>query len=397
MSVEVRPLGVKCNLRCSYCYQNPQRDAHNVARNYDLDAMKRSIETAGGPFTLFGGEALMVPDGDLEALWAWGLERYGGNGIQTNGALITERHIALFQKYKVHVGISIDGPGALNDVRWAGTLEATRQATRKTEAAIERLCQAGSPPSLIATLHRANATAEQLPAMHEWIRTLARQGITSMRLHVLEVDDPAVRARYALTDAENVAALLSFAALEPQLAPLQFDLFADIKNLLVGHDGPATCVWRGCDPYTTRAVQGVEGFGQQSNCGRTNKEGIDFVKSDIPGFERYIALYHTPQEHGGCQSCRFFLMCKGQCPGTAIAGDWRNRSEHCGVWKELFAYFEARMCDKGYAPLSLRPERAAVETALLAGWLRGRNRAVEELLPHGVARADAVPAWVYGA
>ncbi len=27
MSVELRPLGVQCNIQCQYCYQNPQRDA----------------------------------------------------------------------------------------------------------------------------------------------------------------------------------------------------------------------------------------------------------------------------------------------------------------------------------------------------------------------------------
>ena len=35
----------------------------------------------------------------LEDLWAFGLERFGGNGIQTNATLITDRHIALFRKY----------------------------------------------------------------------------------------------------------------------------------------------------------------------------------------------------------------------------------------------------------------------------------------------------------
>ena len=34
----------------------------------------------------------------------------------------------------------MDGPGELNDGRWAGTLGRTRDATAKTEAAIERLC-----------------------------------------------------------------------------------------------------------------------------------------------------------------------------------------------------------------------------------------------------------------
>ena len=61
MSVELRPLGVACNIQCQYCYQNPERDAGNVARSYDLDAMKAAVEREGGPFTLFGGEALLAP------------------------------------------------------------------------------------------------------------------------------------------------------------------------------------------------------------------------------------------------------------------------------------------------------------------------------------------------
>jgi hypothetical protein len=28
---ELRPLGVACNIQCQYCYQNPQRDAGNLA------------------------------------------------------------------------------------------------------------------------------------------------------------------------------------------------------------------------------------------------------------------------------------------------------------------------------------------------------------------------------
>lgn len=181
-------MGVACNIQCQYCYQNPERDAGNVARSYDLDAMKAAVEREGGPFTLFGGEALLVPERDLEALWAWGFERYGSNSVQTNGVLINEAHLRMFRQYNVHVGISVDGPGKLNDARWNGTVEHTREATAKTEAAIERLCLVGMPPSLIITLHRGNATAEKLTAMHDWLRRLEAMGITSARLHVLEVD-----------------------------------------------------------------------------------------------------------------------------------------------------------------------------------------------------------------
>ena len=380
MSVELRPLGVKCNIQCVYCYQNPQRDAGNVQHSYDLERMKSAVEAEGGGFTLFGGEGLMVPERDLEALWAWGLEKYGGNNIQTNATLITDSHIRLFKRYKVQVGISVDGPGELNDARWVGSLARTREATGRTHAAIERLCQEGIPPSLIVTLHRGNATADKLPVLHEWFRRLERMGVRHARIHILEMDSGEVRQRYGLTSEENLEAFLGFARLEKELRTLRLDVFEDMRRLLRGQDNSTTCVWNACDPYTTRAVRGVEGNGQRSNCGRTNKEGIDFTKATTEGFERYLALYHTPQEHGGCQGCRFFLMCKGQCPGTAIDGDWRNRTEHCGVWMGLYERLEKEMVEGGQAPLSLDPIRQELEGAFLANWARGVNRTIEQTL-----------------
>ena len=221
----------------------------------------------------------------------------------------------------------------------------------------------GLTPSLIVTLHRNNATADKLPRMRDWFRYLDTLGITSARLHDLEIESPAVGAKYGLTVDEQVAAFLDFAALESELRRLRFDVFSDIRKMLLGQDQSTTCVWNACDPYTTRAVQGIEGHGQRSNCGRTNKDGIDFVKADREGFERYLALYHAPQEAGGCQDCRFFLMCKGQCPGGAIDGDWRNRSSKCELWMALFERFEAR-AHRG------RTGRHLVEPAPCGRWKR---------------------------
>ena len=381
MTVELRPLGVNCNIQCQYCYQNPQRDAGNLAKRYDLDVMMRAVEEEGGPFALFGGEPLMLPLADLEALWKWGLERYGHNSVQTNGILITDEHILLFHRYKVQVGLSLDGPSDLNDARWAGALERTRAATARVEAVIEQLCREGIPPTLIVTLHRGNATAEKLPVMHEWLESLERMGVRSARIHLLEVDHSEARRTYALSPQENGEAIRSFAALESELTTLKLDLFDDIRRMLRGHDDGVTCVWGACDPYTTSAVRGVEGNGQRSNCGRTNKEGIDFSKASAEGFERYLALYHTPQEHGGCQGCRFFLFCKGQCPGTALDNDWRNRSEHCSVWMESYERIEQELLAAGEEPLSLSPLRAPLEEFFLSAWEAGHNTT----LAHGLS------------
>ncbi len=380
MTVEIRPLGVACNIRCHYCYQNPQRDAGNIASGYDLALIKTAVSQENAPFTLFGGEALLAPIDDLEALWAWGFQKYGRNGIQTNGVLINDEHIRLFKQHNVHVGLSIDGPGELNDARWAGSLERTRAATAKTEAAIERLCHAGLPPSLIITLHRGNAVVDKLPVLNDWLHQLDKLGVSSARIHILEIENDAVRRDYGLLPDENIYAFQNFISLEAELNGLTFDIFTDMRRLLLGEDERVTCVWNACDPYTTRAVRGIEGDGQRSNCGRTNKEGINFAKADREGFERYLALYATPQQYHGCAGCRFFLMCKGQCPGTAVHHDWRNRSEHCPVWFALFAQLEDTLLSAGHAPISQHPQRRQLEAIFIAAWQANRYINIKEAL-----------------
>ena len=120
MPVELRPLGVVCNIGCHYCYQNPQRDAANHTRKYQLSAMKAAIEAERTCFTLFGGEPLLVPPTTWRTCGPGDWQKHGKNGVQTNGVLINDNHIRMFKQYKVHVGVSIDGPDELNDVSLGG-------------------------------------------------------------------------------------------------------------------------------------------------------------------------------------------------------------------------------------------------------------------------------------
>ena len=86
-----------------------------------------------------------------------------------------------------------------------------------------------------------------------------------------------------------------------------------------------------------------------------------------------MALYHAPQSVGGCNGCRFFLMCKGQCPGGAIGGDWRNRSSKCDLWMALFERCEAALTSEGLTPLSISSRRPALEQFALRQWAVGQS------------------------
>jgi len=391
VSVEINVVGVKCGLSCAYCYQGKLRRAtKNQAPALDHDAIQAAVLAAKpGPagFSVFGGEALLAPVEDLERIWAFGLKHYGTNGIQTSGAPITEEHLALFKRYKVHVGFSIDGPGELNDARVAGSRAATRKATDHSIAMMERCLAEGIACSLIVTLHRLNASLDRLPRLLDWFRGLDAAGLSSARLHLLERDGPGGE-RLALTDVENTSALIAAQKLEDTLPWLRFDVFADIAKKLRDPEAAATCVWNGCDPWTTPAVHGIEADGSRSLCQRVHKDGQKWSPAETRSNIRQQVLWSTSQELGGCRGCRFFLQCGGHCPGTAIDGDWRKRTVDCRTWFALLERTEQEMVSRGEAPASLAPDLAArIERSLAISTGNSHGDAHGDS-PHGDQHGD---------
>jgi len=381
MTIELEPVGVVCNLSCPYCYEHPMRDAGNFRqKTYSLEKMLDGLEREGDKFTLFGGEPLLTDPDDLEVIFKWGYDKYKTNGIQTNGVLITDRHIEMFKKYNVHVGISVDGPGEMNDTRWAGSLKKTRDATKKSFDNIKKCLDNGISVGIIITIHKKNGLPKYRKRFKKWIKEIKSWGIRGARLHPLEIDHSAIGDTLALSPEQNVEFLLDMWKFEiEELGNFKFDIFRDVKLMQTGDDSGATCTFLSCDPYTTHAVQGIDSQGNQANCGRSNKEGINWIKAQYDGYERQMALYNTPEEHGGCQGCRFFVMCKGHCPGTGMDMDWRNKTDSCFTWKVSFGIFEKMMVESGKTPLSLHPDLKKIEELLLYGYSKGVELRLNEI------------------
>lgn len=413
MTLEVKPVGVTCNLRCTYCYEEPMRDVEPIHK-YNKAAVFAQLETATGAWSLFGGEALLLPLNDLEELLALGFNKWGRTGIQTNGTLITDRHIELFDKYRCSVGISMDGPGELNDSRWNHTLEATRKSTQRSEDAVYKLLELSRipgkehlMPSLIVTLQKTNADVDRWPRMKEWVRMLDEMGLRFINFHLMEMDSDAHELYLPHERLKEV--MLDLWEFSTTLKNVRFSNFKEITDLLRGNDSDVMCVWHACDPWNTAAVQGVENDGSPSKCGRANKDGIDWLPSEgggaatvhqIGGFrgttlhDRQLSLYVTPQEDGGCKDCAFWLMCQGQCPGTGDTtegkplGDWRLRSSHCQTFKDMFEEGEKRLLAAGEVPLSRSPNRKAIEEIMYAGWAKGESPSMGGAIKDFLARRE---------
>lgn len=388
MSIEVRPVGVTCNLQCTYCYEESMREVQRSHR-YNREAVLAAIDKLAPNeyFSLFGGEALILPLKDLDELLQIAHTRFGHSGVQTNASLITEKHIELFIKYNTHVGISMDGPDELNDSRWAGTLEATRKQTQRTMWALKELCARAvtTPhllPSLIVTLHAGNCRADRFPRFLEWLHELDTMGVRHVNMHLMEMDH---KAHELYLPSEEIAdRLIEIWNILPSFKQLHISKFDEILKLQRGNGDSVVCHWKPCDPWNTSAVNGIENDGSPSHCSRTNKDGQNWLPAEgcgtkngastfigHPGarhFERQLALYVTPQEYGGCQGCEYWLMCYGQCPGEGANHDWRMRSTYCGTFKRLFAEGARRLRAAGEVPFSEHPKRTEIEAQMYAAW-----------------------------
>lgn len=427
----VQPVGMSCNLRCDYCYEQSHRDK-TPSVLYDRDAVMSRIDTAHGPWHLFGGEPLLVHITHLEELLKAGYEKWGYTAIQTNGTLITPAHVELFEKYKTQIGISLDGPDELNDSRWAGTVEATRRATEKTFHAIDMLLELSKRktdfnygPTLIVTLHGGNCSVERWPRMKEWIRELDRKGVTFINFHFMERDNK--YEKWFLPDERLIDVMRELASMRSELTQLKFLNFDEIIKLLRGNNHEVHCVWTGCDPYCTGGEQDLMNDGSPANCYMGIKDGVSWLPAEGDGklekwpigefvayrhHPRQLSLYVTPPEHGGCKGCRFWMMCQGYCPGSGeqfdpqFDGDWRLKTTQCNILKAQFEEMEQRLVAVGDIPVSLYTDREQIEQEMYREWTVGNNITMyqaiqrvrnpqvtsvstcESSVPHGDAHGD---------
>lgn len=401
MSIEILPVGVTCNLRCEYCYEEAGRKRTPTAKYHRKEVLEAAKQSKGF-WQLFGGEPLLLNLKDLEELLKLGHSQWGFTGLQTNGSLITPKHIDLFRKYNTQVGISLDGPDDLNDSRWAGTLEATRKATEKTHRGIDLVCELqrhadatggyhSHGPTLIVTLHSGNCAEAVFPRFKQWIRDLDAKGVRFINFHWLEMDYKA--HKWYLDDKRLMECMKELHQLSTELKQMTFLNFNEAKELLRGDTSHAMCVYAACDGWSTAAVQGIANDGSPGNCTRAIKDGIDWLPGEGFGYAapwqigdpfpstrahvRQLSLYNTPQEHGGCQGCPYFVVCTGYCPGTGLEfeegreGDWRLRSTHCDVLKEQFADMERKLRGVGEIPITQQPYLKKIEQAMIAVWSRG--------------------------
>ena len=121
----------RCNLKCDYCYfffggdetwkLHPPMVPQQVIEDLGAFAARAAHDYGLEVITLIfhGGEPLLMKRPRFAEMCET-LRRYENGfhfdfGLQTNGVLVDDEWISLFERHKVSVGVSLDGTRGIND------------------------------------------------------------------------------------------------------------------------------------------------------------------------------------------------------------------------------------------------------------------------------------------
>lgn len=183
-------LTTRCNLRCGYCYM---RGGEAAGEDMTADTLERVFKRFGTDdleeVQLAGGEPSLVPERVEHAARlarSVGVERIG---LQTNGVELDEPLLKIIRRYRIGIGISLDGPPRIHD--------ALRGEAERTLQTLDRLECLRIPVGITAVVSRHNVAT--LP---EFALLLGRyRCVRSLGLDVLRVAGRAKAGDLPTTDA----------------------------------------------------------------------------------------------------------------------------------------------------------------------------------------------------
>lgn len=185
----LKPVGDRCNLACTYCYETLRQAHLDTARVMPTSEMKRTIAkvlaapSAISEIYLHGGEPLLAGKRFFREFVTAVRAAPGGRdvklGVQTNGVLIDDEWANMFVQESVKVGISLDGDPIINDMHRIG-LDG-RSTYRQAQRGIEILQKFGIAFGVISVF--TNDVACMPGAAGQILRHMSALGICEFDLH----------------------------------------------------------------------------------------------------------------------------------------------------------------------------------------------------------------------
>lgn len=360
LGVMFKTVSESCNLACDYCYYSRTKGDPSHARAIDLPLLEQ-----------FMGDYMVHAHGNASLAWQGGEPLLAGlpffervvaleaqyapnntvisNAIQTNGILINDRWAEFFHTYHFLVGVSLDGPEAIHDVRRMD--RHGRGSFRRVMRGIEYLRSHGVEFNILTVIHSGNV--HQAAALFEFYQAHGLNWVQFIPAMTFEAQNPGQPGRYEIS-AEDYGKFLCetfdhwYNGGHPTLSVRFFD---NVLSRYVGLE-PEQCTLAELCPPTLVIEQNGDVYpcdfylGAPWRLGNIRDDSLETLLQSV-AYRKFLRL--KPSLASSCRTCRWRPVCQGGCP--------RNRGTDpsqiggidyfCESYQEFFAYANSRLSQLG--------------------------------------------------
>ncbi len=364
----------RCNLKCDYCYfffggdetwkQHPPVVPPQVIDDLGAFAARAARDQGLPAITLIchGGEPLLMSRTKFAEMCET-LRGYENGfrfdlGLQTNGVLVDGEWIDLFERYRVSVGVSLDGTRAVNDLHRLDMQG--RSSYDRTVAGLRRLQEAAAQgkmaaPGLLSVINPASDGGEAYRHFAHDLGVMRMSFLTPDYTWDSGVSESVIRGveRFLL------AALRAWLAdRNPQIS---VRIFSELLSAMIDpHAMDFVQAYR--DDYRNIISVSSNGdLGPEDTLRvldpRFRSMGLNVAKNDLRELiesdawsEQADAATVRPE---GCKDCGWWKICKAGRPINRYSKSlgFANHSLYCAGLKEMYAEIGAFLVRNG-TPLS---------------------------------------------
>lgn len=371
----------RCNLKCDYCYfffagddswkRHPAVVGRDVIEQLGRFCAQAAADYGISEITLIfhGGEPLLMRRSRFDEMCTTLRSMEDGFrfnfGMQTNGVLVSEPWIDLFEKHNVSVGISLDGNRQINDLhrldkQGRSSYDRVVEGLRKLQAAADA-GRIGRPGLLSVINPAADGAATYRTFVHElgvtemsfltpdytWDEPLEAGVVAGIEAFLLDALKAWLADRNPKVSIRVFSELLSALA-DARAMDLVHTYRDDYRNIIsVSSNGDL-------GPEDTLRILDPRFRDLGLNVATNNLR--DLLESDI-WQEQARAAQTRP---AGCQECGWWRLCKAGRPVNRYsrAAHFDNPSLYCNGLQAIYAEIGAFLVRSG-VPLDKISERLA--------------------------------------
>lgn len=321
-SVQLKPVGSACNIKCTYCYVEPFKTGKlKIMDEKTLEeTIRKALENSDHPtFSWHGGEPTMAGIDFFEKAMR-AIKKYRRKGqkvrnmLQTNGTLITPEFAKLLKKNNFGVSISIDGPGNIHGIH--RKTHSGKNSFKAVMRGLNNLNEARIFPSVICTV-----TQTTLSFAVETLHFLLSCGFKKIKFSPVFDSE---RDIFNITSEDWYKYLSTifdewFFLEDSSIQIRELDeviLWLNRKKLSLCSSDQSCLSWISIDSYGD--MYPCEYMRSKYSYGNIASMSLDSIRQtkEYAGFQEIFKT--IPQK---CRECKFYDLCGNGCPATRIHED----------------------------------------------------------------------------